>query len=383
MTTIRVLLAIGVTTVVGQCGSLTIVARAQLPDDPSTYLHSSQAQLQVLERSTAVPTAKPDSGGPVSDELTGPVSASVQPSSSEQSSLQGFVTDTSGASIPGALITLKGNGSQSARTVTAGSTGNFVFADLEPDTFTVVVEAAGFSSWSSEKITLKAGEEYELPTVHLRAATTADIEVFSSSYELAEEQMHAAEKQRVLGIIPNFYTSYVWNAAPLTTKQKFSLAIRSEIDPASFLGAAFGAGLEQWQDDYSGYGQGAAGYFKRFGASYTDGFDGAMIGSAILPTLFHQDPRYYWKGRGTHRQRALYAISTVVICKGDNGKWETNYSNIIGNFAAGGLSNAYYPAANRGFQLTVVNAILGFASEAIGDLFQEFLLRKVSTGVQP
>jgi hypothetical protein len=182
-------------------------------------------------------------------------------------------------------------------------------------------------------------------------------------------------------VIPNFYVSYVWEAAPLTTGQKFKLAWRSEIDPITFAGAAFAAGIEQWQDDYKGYGEGAKGYFTRMAAAYGDGFNNTLLADAILPSLLHQDPRYFYKGTGTIRSRALYAISATVICKGDNGRWQPNYSSVLGNFASGALSNTYYPPANRGVGLTLVNAALGTASGAINNLFQEFLIKKISRGV--
>ena len=180
----------------------------------------------------------------------------------------------------------------------------------------------------------------------------------------------------MLGVVPNFYVSYVWNAAPLSSGQKFRLALRTSIDPITFLGSGAIAGVEQWQNDFSGYGQGSQGYAKRFGASYVDGFIGIMIGGAILPSLLHQDPRYFYKGTGSIQSRALYAISTVVITKGDNGRWQPNYSNVLGNLASAGISNAYYPAANRGVQLTIDNWLIGTASGAIGSLLQEFCHQK-------
>ena len=309
--------------------------------------------------------------------------APLQQTSDPQSaaSIGGIVVDPSGAVIPGAKATLALQNSSTQRTATTVFDGSFSFNALEPGTFAVTISARGFASWKSPSIVLNRDEVYELPQIQLRVATTMDVEVFSSQTAIAQQEVHAEEKQRVLGVIPNFYTSYVWNAAPLTSKQKFGLAIRSEIDPVSFLGAAVGAAFEQSQRDYEGYGQGAQGFAKRFGASYVDGFDSAILGSAILPSILHQDPRYFWKGTGTIRQRALYAISTVVICKGDNGKWQPNYSNVLGNLAAGGLSNIYYPPRNRGALLTIDTALLGTAAEAIGDLMQEFVLRKVSSGV--
>jgi hypothetical protein len=208
-----------------------------------------------------------------------------------------------------------------------------------------------------------------------------DVEVTLTQHDIAEDQMTAQEKQRVLGVIPNFWVSYVWNAAPLSSGQKFRLAFRDVIDPVSFLGAAFSAGLEQSENEFAGYGQGAKGYFTRMAALYGDGFTSAFLGGAILPSILHQDPRYFYKGKGSIRSRALYAMSAVVICKGDNGKWQPNYSNVLGNLGSAGISNAYYPAANRGGELVVENWLIGTGSGAIGNLFQEFLIRKISRGV--
>jgi hypothetical protein len=173
----------------------------------------------------------------------------------------------------------------------------------------------------------------------------------------------------------------VWDAAPLTSGQKFKLALRNELDPISFLGAAFGAGVEMWQKDYVGYGNGAKGYFIRMGASYGDGFTSAFLSGAVFPSLLHQDPRYFYKGKGSIRKRALYAMSTVVICKGDNGKWRPNYSNLLGNLASGAISNVYYPPDNRGAQLVFDNWAIGVGSNAISSLLQEFLIKKISRGV--
>ncbi|MHB1793818.1 MAG: carboxypeptidase-like regulatory domain-containing protein, partial [Acidobacteriaceae bacterium] len=126
---------------------------------------------------------------------------------------------------------------------------------------------------------------------------------------------------------------------------------------------------------------GIEGYAKRYGANYTDGFVGVMIGGWVLPSVLHQDPRYFYKGVGSIRSRALYALSTVFICRGDNGRWQPNYSNVLGTFAAGGISNAYYPANDRGFQLIMENSLIGLAAGGGTALLQEFLIRKFSRGV--
>lgn len=306
---------------------------------------------------------------------------------SEQQSgadIRGTVTDPAGDVVVGAQVKLEIVGSKGPRTQPTDSAGAFRFTGLPPGTYQVTVTSNGFADWEGTKIVLAAGEDHYLPEIVLQiASVTMSVRAVSSQYELAEEQMHVEETQRVLGVFPNFYTTYVWNAEPLTSGQKFRLAWRTSIDPVTIVFAGVVAGIEQWQNDFSGYGQGSEGYAKRFGASYADGFLGVMIGSAVLPSLLHQDPRYFYKGTGSVRSRAFYAISTVFICKGDNGRWQPNYSNVLGDLAAAGASNLYYPASNRnGANVTIDNALLGLAGGAVNALFQEFLFRKISRGAQ-
>lgn len=299
-------------------------------------------------------------------------------------SISGAVLDPHGAAVVGARVTLEIVGdSKTQRTASTGDGGFFYLTALAPATYRLTVTATGFAPFVMNDIVLQLNEIHDLHTLSLRLATTStNVQVTLTREELAEAQIKEQEKQRVIAIFPNFYATYNWNAAPLTSKQKFKLALRTSIDPATFLGAGIAAGIEQGTDSYQGYGQGAEGYAKRFGASYTDAFNGTIIGGAILPSLLHQDPRYFYKGTGTIRSRILYAIATVVICKGDNGKWQPNYSNVLGNLASAGISNAYYPSTDRnGAVLTIRNSLIGTASGAIGSLFQEFLIKKISTGI--
>ena len=171
---------------------------------------------------------------------------------------------------------------------------------------------------------------------------------------------------------PNFNTSYIADAAPLSVGQKFNLAFHSAVDPFVFFAAGVDAGLSQAEDSFPAYGQGAQGFAKYFGASYVDDFDGTMIGNAILPSLLKQDPRYFRKGTGTFTHRLLYSVATTVWCKNDNGKWGPNYSNVLGNLAAGGISNLYYPASDRGASLTVERGFTVTAEGTIGAVFEEF-----------
>lgn len=297
----------------------------------------------------------------------------------------GTVLDTNGAEVGGATVTLEEASGKEQWRATTDDNGFFRFNSAEPGSFKLTVIAKGFSNWSSTDLLLRPNEDYDLPPVELRvAASTTEVEVVYTRREIAEDQIRAEEKQRVLGAIPNFYVSYDWNAEPLSSTQKYRLAWRTSIDPVSIAISAGVAGVEQSQNTFRGYGRGSQGYAKRFGAAYADGVVGTYLTDAVLPSLLHQDPRYFYKGTGTIRSRALYAISSVVICKGDNGRWQPNYSNVLGNLAAAGISNAYYPGSDRnGVGLTVQNSLIDTAAGAAGALFQEFLVKRISRGVQP
>jgi len=203
-------------------------------------------------------------------------------------------------------------------------------------------------------------------------AVTGPLTDAEKRYAKAEQEIHRQEHQRILGLAPNFNTSYIQDAEPLTPKQKFSLAAHSVLDPFTFVAAAFDAGLSQVENDFPGYGQGAHGYGKRFGASYLDTFNGTMIGNALFPTLLHQDPRYFRKGTGSFASRFFHAAISTVWCRNDNRKWGPNYSNVLGNLAAGGVANLYYPQSDRGGWLTLQRAAVVSGEGAIGSVFVEF-----------
>jgi hypothetical protein len=300
-------------------------------------------------------------------------------------SILGTVQDANGAEIANALVTLENEDTRVGRTLMSDSAGFFRFDTVEPGRFSLTVTSSGFAKWVSTDLTLENGQCYDVPSVELSIASAMSVvEVTVTPHEIAEDQMHFAEKQRVLGIFPNFYASYIWHAAPMSAGQKFRLALRSSTDPVTIAIPAVVAGVEQSQNSYDGFGPGAQGFAKRFGASSADSIISTMVSDAILPTIFRQDPRYFYKGTGSIASRALYAIATVVICRGDNGRWQPNYSNVLGNLASAGISNTYYPSSDRnGVRLTIDNWLIGDASGALSSLFQEFLVKKISRGVQP
>jgi hypothetical protein len=304
------------------------------------------------------------------------------PSAQQQNELQmlghvtGTVLDSTGAAVAGARVKLTHEDQSSGQEAVSGNDGQFSFSDVAPGTFQLTITAQGFSSQVSSGI-LHPGEFCVVPQTQLAIATAVtEVHVGPlTTVELAEEQIRIEEKQRVFGVIPNFYVTYIPDAAPLTPKQKFKLAWKSTVDPVTFGLTGAVAGVQQAQNDFSGYGQGAAGYGRRFGAAYGNEVSSTFIGGAILPSLLKQDPRYFYKGSGSVRSRVLYAMANAVICKGDNGHWQPNYSGILGDLAAGGISNAYYPAKNRDdAALTFENTLIGIGTTAAVNIIQEFII---------
>ena len=265
----------------------------------------------------------------------------------------------------------------------SGEDGQFSFSGASPGPFQLTIAKEGFATQSISG-TLHPGETYNVPRIALALAPEkTEVQVVVPRVEIAEEQIKEEEKQRVLGFVPNFYVSYVPDAAPLNSKQKFELAWKTTLDPVTFVLTGAVAGVQQANNVFSGYGQGAQGYGKRFGADYADSVTNIFIGSAILPSLLKQDPRYFYKGSGSTRSRFLYAIANSVICKGDNGRWQANYSNVLGSLAAGGISNLYYPAQDRnGAALTFENAAIEIGASAAANLLQEFVIRKLTSNVR-
>jgi carboxypeptidase family protein len=293
-------------------------------------------------------------------------------------SINGSVVDATGAVVIGARVTLTRADRSPAQEVLSGSAGRFSFANLLPGAFQITVTASTFAPQTFSAV-LQPGQAYETPPVVLAlGAANVVIQVGASQTQVAQEQIKAQEKQRVLAVVPNFYVTYVPDPAPLNAKQKFGLAWKQTIDPVSFVLSGALAGFEQWQDLYPGYGQGAEGFGKRFGASYADLASSTFFGSAIFPSLLKQDPRYFYKGTGSKRSRALHAVASAFICRGDNKRWQPNYSSLLGTLAASGLSNAYYPEKDRGVALTFENTAIGTGGNAVINLLQEFVVRRMT-----
>jgi Carboxypeptidase regulatory-like domain len=294
-------------------------------------------------------------------------------------SINGTVVDQTGARIAGASVKLVLEGESSGTEVFSDENGQFFFFNVAPGPFRLAVTSEGLTAQEFSG-NLHPGEAYVTPLFRLIIATqVTEVRVRLTPEEVADAQVKDQEKQRVFGFIPNFYVSYVPDAAPLAPRHKFALAWKSATDPVTFAAVGVVAGFDQAGDRWGAYGQGARGYARRFGASYGDVFAGTFIGSAVLPTVLKQDPRYFYKGRGSKRSRIFYALANSVICKGDNGRWQPNYSSIAGNLAAGGISNLYYPANDRnGIGTVVTTALIRLGETAVANIFQEFVAPKVT-----
>jgi len=291
----------------------------------------------------------------------------------------GTVLDQSGAVSVGTVIRLTPENKSAYREVISGDNGQFSFSNVPAGHFQLSVSSTGFGNevYSGD---LAPGQTFLTPTIVLSVATVVtEVKVTVDPVEVATQEVKEQEHQRALGFIPNFYVSYRPDAAPLTTKLKYQLAWKSSIDLVTIGGAAFLAGLQQAGDEYSQFGQGAQGYAKRFGAVYGDVFASTFLSGAVFPSLLKQDPRYFYRGTGSTKKRLLYAISNSVWCKGDDGRWQVNYSNIAGVATGAALVSTYYPSRNQGLQI-LQNSLVRMGESSLAGVMQEFVLRRLTKG---
>ena len=299
---------------------------------------------------------------------------------SRPGAVTGLVTDDSGAAIAGVTVAWSQHAATTGTQAVTGADGRFSLSNLPAGPYRLVVSAPGFASRTVSGV-LAPGEASRLPPIRLTLALdVASVEVKPTIVEVAEQQIKQEEQQRFLGLVPNYFVSYVSNAAPLTPKQKFKLSRASLLDPVDFIYTGIFAAVQHKRNDYPGFGDGPAGYAKRYAAFYASIVTRSAIDQVLLPSLFKQDPRYFYKGTGSAASRIGYAIGTAVVRKGDSGHWQPNYSGILGSLATGALTNFYYPAADRkGVRLTLENSAIGLASAAAAHLAQEFLFGKLTT----
>src|SRR6516162_698446 len=290
----------------------------------------------------------------------------------------GRVLDVNEDPVANATVALQRPDADHATIVTMDD-GSFAFHDLTPGiAYQITVTAQGYGDWSSS-VTVEPGQDKTLTDIKLRiVAAHRAVTVTYSSKEVAAQQLKTEEQQRVLGFIPNIYVTYEPHPEPLTAKMKFHLAYKGLTHPTFFAFEGLWAGVEQ-AGHMTDYPQGAKGYAQRFGANLASGSSEALFGNAILPSLLHQDPRYFYRGSGTKGSRAWHAILAPFVCQGDNGKSQPNYSQWGGSLISASLSNTYYPSSNRGAGLVFTNFGTSIGLHVVLGLAQEFLLGKFTS----
>lgn len=290
----------------------------------------------------------------------------------------GTVTDASSDPIPNAAVVLLGPG-DTRLTATTTDDGSFAIHAVTPGVaYQIAVGADGFQGWSSS-LTVGPGQQKSLGQITLRIlAVQRAITVTYSSKEVAAQQLKAEEHQRVMGFIPNIFVTYEPHPEPLTAGMKFHLAYKGLTHPAFFAFQGMWAGVQQ-ASHMTDYRMGASGYGERLGADLAGGVSEGLMGNAILPSLLHQDPRYFYRGSGTKRSRAWHAIAAPFVCEGDNGKPQPNFSQWGGSLISASLSNAYYPESSRGAGLVFANFGTSMGLHVVLGLAQEFLLPRFTS----
>jgi len=312
--------------------------------------------------------------------IAAPMSAqSFEAANTITGNILGTVVDTSGDPIPGANVILQGPAGDRVTAITKDD-GGFAF-DQAPAgvAYQITVTAEGFAGWNSS-VTVEPGENKSLPEIKLRIlAVQRAVTVSYSSKDVAVQQLKAEEQQRIFSFIPNTYVVYEPHPEPLTTKMKFHMAYKSLSNPFSFGRTVAWAGIAQARDNPSEWHQGAEGYGKRLGAGFADAVTGSLITNAILPSLLHQDPRYFYQGTGTKQSRALHAMLAPIVCKGDNGALQPNYSQWGGSLIAYSISTAYYPGSARTAGHVFQTFGIDMGLHVVGSLAQEFILGKFTS----
>jgi carboxypeptidase family protein len=297
----------------------------------------------------------------------------------QQGTISGMVVDTTGASVEHAQVKLLLDGRAPDQVTQSSHNGNFSFANVLPGRYHLSFTAKGFAFKTVEG-DLHPAEALSLPPIALNLdKLTTEVNVTQTQTEMAESQIKAEEKQRLIGIIPNYFVTYEPNAAPLNVKQKAELTWKLFVDPYVFLANGIGAGIDQARNTNKGFGQGAQGYGKRLGASYADFATSVGMDKFVMRAVFKQDPRYFYKGTGSNGSRFAYAVSRSLICQGDNKKAQFCYSSFISRFGTGFLTNYYYPRADRNTNAQILQGgAISLGASAASNLFQEFLARKLT-----
>lgn len=202
-----------------------------------------------------------------------------------------------------------------------------------------------------------------------------DVQSSSTSATAQPPQEGPAPKQtkRILFIIPNFRSVTAdEKLPPTTTKEKFKLALLDSFDYSAFIEVGILAGLGQIENSEPEFHQGAAGYARYYWHSFADNLDGDLWVEAIIPTVTREDPRYYTLGHGGFFKRTYYSVSRLVITRDNNGNPTPNFSEVVGNGIAAGISETYYPSSEMSWTKTGQHWITQIAIDGLSNVVKEF-----------
>jgi hypothetical protein len=290
--------------------------------------------------------------------------------------IMGTVVDATGGVIPGASVVLQGPTANDQRTVTSRDNGFFELKGITPGIpYTVSISANGFGNWRSDEITLTPSQTAILSNIKMRVATVETVTEVVPQEVIAVQQERVLENQRLVGFIPNVYVSYAQDAVPLTSRLKFRLAVKALTNPVTIAGFTMNSAMYQ-AAGYPAYQQGMKGFGQRIGSTFAGGWTKIMVGDAILPSLLHQDPRYFYQGTGTTGSRLKHALASAFVTRTDDGRRAVNYSNLGGDLVAGAMANAYYPDRDRGAGLVMRSSLIGIGGRMANAVAQEFLFHK-------
>lgn len=300
------------------------------------------------------------------------------PASNAPGAVRGEVMYPDKSPISGAKLTLTPT-SGPLLTTKAEIDGSFLFQQVPPGTFTLTVTSDDVEP-ASTSVTVAPAQSVELPSIEMRMAVVHTDVTAISEWEAAEREVRAEEGQRILKSIPNYMVVYDDEPLPLSSGQKFRLSVRTFTDPVSIAVSAAIAAGEQRSNAYPGFGTGVSGYMRRFGASVGDNTSGMLLSGAILPSVFHQDPRYFYRGTGSKASRLMYVLKQTVEQKGDNGHWQFGWSNTLGGVGTALISDTYYPREGHQWGSDTGQLFgLSMLSTGISNLMQEFVFGRVTS----
>ena len=295
----------------------------------------------------------------------------------EPATVVGTVVDVNGGVVPGATVILSRSNPDQHLVTRSDGNGFFQLPNVPPaEDWHVTIRMQDFADWISKTIALTPGQYCLLTGVQLHLAVVEVSVTALTPEQVATEQVRTEEKQRILGVIPNFYVVYDRKPMPMTARLKFQLAWKALTDPVTIAGFVLNASIYQ-AVHYPDYQEGMAGYGQRLGSTFAGGYTNVLIGDALLPSILHQDPRYYYDGTGTTRSRLLHALSNPILTYGDNGRRQINFSGIGGDLASGAVAYAYYPSEERDGSLIYKSALIGAGGRIANGLLQEFVLKRI------